>query len=226
MPSFHRESTVDALARALRQSVFDGSLAPGTYLREVQVATSYGVAVHTVRSAIQLLVTEGVLRHTPHRGTHVPELDSDDVVDIFRLRAALESEAVRLILAAGTPPAAASAATARLEALPSDATWDLVVDGDLAFHRGVIADAGSPRLARAYSGAQSEIQLCMAQLRPTYERPAEEAAEHRELLDALLLGDPTAADQAFRKHWDEAMSSLLHLLATAPCGPRAATVSG
>jgi DNA-binding GntR family transcriptional regulator len=72
MPTLSPVSTVDALADALRHQVLDGSLAPGTYLREVQVATSYGVARHTVRAAMQMLVLEGVLRHTPNRGVHVP----------------------------------------------------------------------------------------------------------------------------------------------------------
>lgn len=214
MPTLSPVSTVDALADALRHQVLDGSLAPGTYLREVQVATSYGVARHTVRAAMQMLVLEGVLRHTPNRGVHVPELDADDVVDVFRLRAALESEAIRLIITAASTPAAASDATKRLEELPDDATWDLVVDADLAFHRGVIMDAGSQRLVRAYAGAQSEIQLCMVQLRPNYELPSEVAAEHRELLDTLLARDLAVADRAFRKHWDDATENLLRTLAT------------
>lgn len=213
MPTLSPVSTVDALADALRHQVLDGSLAPGTYLREVQVATSYGVARHTVRAAMQMLVLEGVLRHTPNRGVHVPELDSDDVVDVFRLRAALESEAIRLIITAASTPAAAIDATRRLETLPDDAGWDLVVEADLAFHRGIIMDAGSQRLVRAYAGAQSEIQLCMVQLRPNYERPSEVAAEHRELLDTVIAGDLDAADRAFRKHWDDATENLLRTLA-------------
>jgi DNA-binding GntR family transcriptional regulator len=214
MESFQRLSTVDALAQALRQSVFDGSLAPGTYLREVQLAASYGVAVHTVRASLQVLVLEGVLRHTPHRGTHVPELTADDVVGIFRLRAALESEAIRLIITGARPPTATSDAMARFDLLPDDATWDVVVEADLAFHRGVMTDAGCERLSRAYAGAQSEIQLCMAQLRPTYERPSQEAAEHRELLETLLARDLAAADRAFRTHWDDATENLLPTLPT------------
>jgi DNA-binding GntR family transcriptional regulator len=164
-----------------------------------------------------MLVLEGVLRHAPNRGVHVPELDSDVVVDIFRLRAALESEAVRLVITSASTPAAASDAVEELESLAEDATWDLVVDADLAFHRGVIMDAGSPRLSRAYAGSQSEIQLCMVHLRPNYERPSQVAAEHRELLDTLVARDLAVADRAFRKHWDDASENLLRTLArTAP----------
>jgi DNA-binding GntR family transcriptional regulator len=213
MPSLKPVSTVDALTQALRHRILDGTLAPGTYLREVQLASEYDVARHTVRAAMQALALEGVLRHTPNRGVHVPELGSDDVIDVFRLRAAIESEAVRLVITGGAPPAAAAEATELLEELPEDATWDRVVEADLAFHNGVITDAGSSRLARVFAGAQAEIELCMVQLRPNYDRPAQVAAEHRELLETIERGDLAAADQAFRKHWDDAVDNLLSSLA-------------
>lgn len=213
--NFHRESTVDSLAHALRQSVYDGTLAPGEHLREVQIAKSYSVAVHTVRAAVQKLAREGVLRHSPHRGSYVLKLDREDVIDIFRLRAALEIEAVRLLITSGSAMTATRAAGASFDSLPDDASWERVVEADLAFHRGIIADTGSPRLARAYSAAQSEIQLCLAQLRPTFEHPSQESAEHHVLLDALVSGDVAAAEHAFRQHWHDSMESLLRILEAA-----------
>ena len=56
------------------------------------------------------------------------------------------------------------------------------------FHRAIIDATGSERISRAYAGVQSEILLCMAQLRPHYDRPAEVAAEHRELLFGIVYG--------------------------------------
>ena len=52
----------------------------------------------------------------------------------------------------------------------------------------------------------------MAQLRPHYDRPADVAAEHRELLDALRGGDPDEVDQLFRRHLDEATQNLTNAL--------------
>ena len=218
LPSLVRVSTVDAVASELGKRVLDGSLPPGTFIREVQVAEQYGVARHTVRAATQMLVSEGLLRRAPNRGVHVPVLNSEDVVDIFRLRGALESEAVRLLVGTGSPPVGAVAASQALDALPSDATWADVVEADLAFHRGIIEGVGSPRLVRAYATAQAEIKLCMVQLRPHYERPEEVAAEHRGLLVALRSGDSAVAGRAFRRHWEEASSALQNSLTTTPSG--------
>jgi DNA-binding GntR family transcriptional regulator len=205
-------STVDAVAAALRIRVLDGALPPGTFIRESQVAAEYGVARHTVRAATQQLTSEGLLRRAPNRGVHVPELDADDVVDVFRLRAALESEAVRLLVTDGTTPTEAVAASVWLDSLAPDATWAEVVEADLAFHHGIIAGTASPRLARAYATAQAEIKLCMVQLRPHYQEPAEVAAEHRELLVALRSTELDVADVAFRRHWQDASDNLLRTL--------------
>ena len=49
----------------------------------------------------------------------------------------------------------------------------------MRFHRAIIDAAGTERMTRAYASVQSEILLCMVQLRPHYDRPAEVAAEHR-----------------------------------------------
>ena len=70
----------------------------------------------------------------------------------------------------------------------------------MRFHRAIIDAAASPRLSRAYGQVQAEIQLCMVQLRPHYERPSQVADEHTALLAAIVDADPQRADQLFREH--------------------------
>ena len=82
----------------------------------------------------------------------------------------------------------------------------------MSFHRAVIDAAASERINRAYAGVQSEILLCMAQLRPHYDRPAEVAAEHRELLEAIEAGDLKVTEDLFRKHLGDATENLTNAL--------------
>jgi DNA-binding GntR family transcriptional regulator len=143
---------------------------------------------------------------------HLAVLDAEDIDDIFRLRSALELEAVRLVIEEQTPVPAAEAAVAELNGLGDDASWREVVRADMAFHRAIIEGAGSDRLARAYAGVQSEISMCMAQLRPHYDRPAEVALEHRELLEPIVAGDAKQAETRFRIHLEEATENLTKAL--------------
>ncbi len=205
-------SVVDAAADALRQMVLDGTLEPGTRLRETDFSKRLGIARHTFRAATQILINEGLLRRSPNRGVQLTILDGEDIVDIFRLREALEIEAIRLVVIGEKPIPAAARAVERFNALGDDASWRTVVDLDMDFHRAVIDAADSERINRAYAGVQSEILLCMAQLRPHYDRPAEVAAEHRELLEALEAGDLNITEELFRKHLGDATENLTNAL--------------
>jgi DNA-binding GntR family transcriptional regulator len=201
-------STVEAAANALRELILDGQLEPGARLRETEFAERLGIARHSFRAATQILVSEGLLHREPNRGVQVPVFAPDDLIDVFRLRTALEVEAVRLVVASGEVPTAAEAAVRELSALPDDAPWRAVVEPDMSFHRAIIDGAGSDRLARAYGTVQSEVLLCLVWLRPHYERPAQVAAEHEELIAALRDGDADRAELLFRAHLKEAAENL------------------
>jgi DNA-binding GntR family transcriptional regulator len=205
-------STVEAAADALRQLILDGGLEPGARLRETDFSERLGVARHTFRAATQILIGEGLLRRLPNRGVQLAVLNADDIIDIFKLRAALELEAVRLVSIHDRPLDAAARAVEELNSLGPDASWRSVVDPDMAFHRAIIDAAGSPRLSQAYTSVQSEILLCLAQLRPHYEDPSEVAAEHRELLEPLLKHDLTLAEERLRVHLNEAAANLTEAL--------------
>jgi DNA-binding GntR family transcriptional regulator len=205
-------STVQAAADALRQMILDGKLEPGAHLRETEYSKRLGVARHTFRAATQLLIGEGLVHRLPNRGVQLAVLDAADIVDIFKLREALEVEAVRLVILDERPLDAAARAVDVLNGLADDAGWRAVVDADMDFHRGIIDAAASERLSRAYTTLQSEIQLCMAQLRPHYDHPSEVAAEHRELLEPLLNHKVEVAEQLFRAHLGEAADNLTRAL--------------
>lgn len=201
-------STVQAAANALREQILDGHIEPGARLRETEFAERLGIARHSFRAATQILIAEGLLLREPNRGVHVPVLEPDDLIDVFRLRTALEVEAVRLVIATGEIPAEAEESVRELSGVGDDAPWRSVVEPDMRFHRALIDAAGSPRLVRAYSSVQSEILLCLVQLRPYYHRPAEVAAEHEELIAAIRAGDAERTEQLFRTHLADAADNL------------------
>lgn len=201
-------STVEAAANAIRELILDGRLEPGARLRETEFAERLGIARHSFRAATQILIAEGVLHREPNRGVQVPVYAPADLIDVFRLRTALEVEAVRLVVASGTVPEAAELAVRELSALADDAPWRAVVEPDMRFHRAMIDACGSERLARSYSSVQSEVLMCLVWLRPHYDRPSQVAAEHEELIGAIRSGDADRAEALFRAHLTEAAENL------------------
>ena len=208
-PTLRRVSTIDALAEALRHEVLSGAIAPGSQLREVELATTYRVGRYSLRAALQRLAHEGVVRHEPNRGVFVPELSSEDVVDLFLLRTALETEAVRLLVERGADVDAAATALAEMEALKGDERWDHVTEIDLRFHRSLIDALGSARMSRAFGAMQAELRLLLAQLQPQYDRPDKVGEEHRLVFDAIAGGDPASAERSMRAHLEQGVEDLL-----------------
>ena len=143
-------SMTDALVASLRERILDGQFAPEAALGEIELATAYGVARPTVRSAIQQLVHEGLLRRERSRSAHVPRLTQADVRDLFLVRTPLELAVVETLVARGVHPDGAEHATRRMQALAAGASWSELVDTDLAFHRSLVEATESPRLERLH----------------------------------------------------------------------------
>lgn len=220
-PPSSGRSAVDEAVATLRSRVLDGVLGPGARIVEEQAAAELGVSRHTLRAAMRQLVSDGLLRHEPHRGVHVPILTAEDITDVFRIRALLEHEAMRDVASRAYCPPDAVAALAALESLSDDAGWHEVVEYDRAFHRALIDAAGSVRISRTYAATEAEIVFCLVQLRPHYDRPVEVAREHRELLEPVAAGDVRKAQRLLDVHLRDAERNLLGSLP----GVRAGSVS-
>ncbi|GLY36901.1 GntR family transcriptional regulator [Amycolatopsis sp. NBRC 101858] len=202
-------NTRDALVAEVRRQILSGVLSPGTPLTEQGLATTFGVARPTVRSALQELVARHLVERSDGRSLRVAVLTSADVRDLFTVRLPLELTAVRLL--AGRSLDGAWTALSALEALPPGAGWSDRVEAHTAFHLALVDAAGSVRLSRIYPPLQEEMQLCLARLRGSYPDPAELAAEHRRLLEAIASGNRASAEAEMRDHLERARSGLLDL---------------
>ncbi|HEY0808332.1 MAG TPA: GntR family transcriptional regulator [Pseudonocardiaceae bacterium] len=192
----------DALVDEVRRRILSGELRPGETLTEAALASAFGVARPTVRSALQILVSRHLVRPSDGRSLVVPVLTEADVRDLYLVRTPLELTAVRMIVHNGL---SVDAAERRLAALPVDAGWADLVEAHTAFHVALVDAVGSARLSRIYLTLQEEMRLCLAQLRSSYPGPHDLAAEHRDLLSAIKSGDVDRACDEMREHLERAV---------------------
>ncbi|HZB05070.1 MAG TPA: GntR family transcriptional regulator [Thermoleophilaceae bacterium] len=200
-------STVDALARSLRERILDGELEPGTPLREEALSGEYDVARHSLRSALRALQGEGIVEIEPNRGARVKSLSPADVRSLSELRIALELEAARMVLArdAVLPPSVHDALDRLVRACRrSRPSWGSVAGLHEELHHAIVAAADSPRLTEAHGRAGAELRLFVLQLPGswTLERIA---ADHEALVSEL---ESTGAE-ALRPHIEESTAALL-----------------
>jgi DNA-binding GntR family transcriptional regulator len=200
-------SLVEALSATLRTRVLDGVIDPGVGLTENEVAAEYDVSRPTAKTAIALLVQEGLLRREPHKSARVPVLSRADVEDLFLVRIPLELGVVGIIAERREVPGGAGRAVSDLAGVDADASESVFVAADLGFHRALVDAVGSPRLTRLYAALSGEIHLSMIQSRHALGRDRI-VAEHRAVLGALTAGDAAQAERLMREHLEGACTAL------------------
>jgi len=183
----------EAIYDELRTLIVDQTYVPGESITESAVALRFGVARPTAKMAIERLVTEGLLRRELHQSARVPQLDANDIVDLFDNRAVVESAAVAALTAVPV-----DAMTAHRALLASDGDF---AQNDIAFHRALVAGQPSPRLARMHALLMGEIELCIGQVQAAHLLTvAEIGVQHQGILDAVTAGDAETASRLTREH--------------------------
>jgi len=205
-----RSTFASIVTERLRAAIVNGSLKAGSQLSEVELADNFGVSRGPVREALQRLIQEGLLLSEPHRGVFVPVLTNDDVLDIYLAREALESAAIRSIVANNTSAAASQALdefVTQMEEAEAAGDWEAVGIFDLEFHVALVEASGSQRLQRMFSTVISETRLCLGVL-TTADARADLVQEHRQICDLMQEGKTEQALAVLGKHFDDAVVTL------------------
>jgi DNA-binding GntR family transcriptional regulator len=191
-------STPESIADALREDLLDGAIGPGARLTEESLAERFGSGRHSVRSALQILVSGGLLEHRRNKGIVVPAVTAERIDAMCAYRRILELGGLRLALERGADLAEVAAAVEHLESLGPDAPWRQVIEAHGAVHREIVAAGANGRLVRAHAACATELSVMLATIRADF-TARRLAVLHRELLDHLVFG----GDEALRALEDD-----------------------
>jgi DNA-binding GntR family transcriptional regulator len=201
--SVERRSTTDQVLLELRTAILAGRIKPREQLPEAALARTFGTGRSAIREALRQLVQEGLVVSELNRGAWVRPLSTEDVIDVYRARAAIEVGAVQAALErdGGYDLTALRAAQERIRAASSGGrtaapSHDLIA-ADLDFHRELVSLAGSPRLSRAHEPLAAESQMLL-NWHPVYP-VSDYVADHQTILD-VLERNPALGGEAVRAH--------------------------
>jgi DNA-binding GntR family transcriptional regulator len=193
-----RASTSVRLAAALRGELLSGVLAPGSPLRDTEIAQRAGVSRGTAREALAELAREGLVVQTLHRGVRVASPSEADVADVYGARRVLEGAGLAALLRSrprGLEPLAAA-----VERMARARTVADGVEADAAFHIALVAATGVERLRESAERALRELRLVLCAADRATANLAAAAVEHRELLRTIAEAPPRAAREALAAH--------------------------
>jgi DNA-binding GntR family transcriptional regulator len=203
----------EQVADTLRQEIFGGTLAPGSFVDEVALCERLEISRTPLREALKVLTAEGLVRHEPRRGCFVNEVTERDLDEIFPVIALLEGRCAH--------EAALRASDADLLALEvlhdklqKAARGKRIVDyydANYAIHEAIITLADNRWLAQVIAGLRKILKLARLQQLRAPGRLEQSLSEHLAVFAALKARDAEGAEAAMRTHLTRQRDALREL---------------
>jgi len=193
----------EAALERLREAIILGELTPGTPLRLEDLARSLGTSISPIREAVRQLEARGLAEHVPHHGAKVVALDIEELRELFSIRLALETIAVRRAaeLFGEEDERAARAHLADLDEARRGDDARTALRAHTAFHFTLYEAARSGWLLRLIRPAWDSCERYRPVLLGAGGSPQDRHAElDRELLEACAVRDPDRAAAALHAH--------------------------
>lgn len=197
----------------MRTLIIEGTLPPGSRLRERELAERFNVSRMPLREALPQLEAEGFVVTSTRRGAIVTQLTLRDVSELFDVRLGVEVAATRLAakrVAAGVSPAPLhNRMTLAVHALAGgDPAAIASANADL--HEAIVELADNSLLTnmmRSVAGRDRWI------FRLTSSRdPAQACSEHQQLCEAIAVGDPDLAGAVAYSHIERGRTPTIRAL--------------
>src|ERR1022692_2237696 len=200
MPQFQRPPTTQQVVLdALRRAIQDGELLPGSTIRPDDIAARFGVSRIPVRESLKILEGQGLVEHSAHAGYVVPMLTAEDAVEIYAIRAMLETDADRAAAAAAFDAASRSLAEGDPNGYSTHSN---------RFHAALFAPCAMPRLMRLIANVWDSTETYRpARILPPRQRDLHH--EHRAILTAFQRGDAAAVVAESDRHREHLLDVVL-----------------
>jgi DNA-binding GntR family transcriptional regulator len=200
----------DMVYAVIRESIVNGVIAPGEWLRQDQLAEQIGVSRIPVRSALIQLETEGLITFHPYRGAIVNRLTVDEMRENYELRTLLESHALRKAIPAMTPERLAPLEQLAAELNQVESGEDFLTLRT-AFYRELYDGARRPQLVRMIEKLRNDAGRYWLQRHIAYvNRPGER--DHMDLLPFVRSGDVEGAVSWLEQHLARVCDRLVSLM--------------
>lgn len=205
-------SRSDLVYRNLLDAIRNGEIRPGERITEEEIAQRLSVSRTPVRAALQSLQARRLIQNAPGRGLMVAELDTQQVQELYSMRAVLEGAAARF-----AAQHASESEIAYLELLvkefgdAGDAP-KLLAKLNVRFHRTIYAASRNRYVQEALNNFEDALSLLQSTTFSMPERHAAACEEHKEIVAAITGHDSERAEAAARHHIGEAQKARLRML--------------
>lgn len=204
---YRRTTQLDFALEALKYAVLNGELNMGDRVNEVAITNQLGISRTTFREALRQMEESGIFVREPFKGTFVRKFTEKEIREINDLQGVLECRAVQLILEKGKN------SPEDLQGLYSIIDEMEQIDPEtqeaernrlhIDFHKCLVKISGHSFLYRVWQDLSMQFQMAMAVSQDIFKKSGETAnfaKAHREIADAVRLGNCEEAEKLIHKH--------------------------
>ncbi len=201
------------VAAQLREQIFAGELAPGSFVDEAALCEHLKISRTPLREALKVLSAEGLVRHEPRRGCFVNHVTEQDLDEIFPVIALLEGrcafEAARH--ASDEDLVTLQTLHDRLARHAKAKRINEYYAANYAIHEAIITLAGNRWLAQVIGDLRKILKLARLQQLHAPGRLEQSLNEHLAVFAALKARDSEGAEAAMRTHLTRQREALREL---------------
>ena len=192
----------DEVAAKLRERIFDGVLAPGSFIDELQLCGEWAISRTPLREALKVLAAEGLVRHEPRRGCFVNQITERDLDEIFPVIALLEGRCAFEAASNATDAdlVALEKLHDRLKRCAKARRINDYYQANFAIHEAIITLADNRWLAQVIGDLRKIVKLARLQQLHAPGRLEQSLSEHMAVFAALKARDAEGAEAAMRTH--------------------------
>jgi len=182
--------------------ILAGRIALGEHIGEQALAEQLGISRIGVREALRQLAHEGLIEIFINRGAYVRRFTPEDLEEIFRLRAALETLAAEQVIAHAGPHDVAGLQAVVDELAALEASGDRLrgSEMDTEFHRRLMGLSRQRRAYAIWQNMSAQITMVVYSVSSNYPSFEGLAARHQRIVDLILAQDGPALTAYLRRH--------------------------
>lgn len=198
-----RTTLVEKVADQIRGAIKSGRLKPGDRLIESEMASEMQISRYPIREAIRYLEKEGLVTNVPYKGAHVTSYAGEDLSEVYTLRVALETLAIRTLIE-NLDKEKIRRLELALRAMKRSAfenDFGAYVDSDLQFHQSICELSGHKRLLDVWRNLEHQMRSFIMFADQPYESeaPMEIYREHSMVFEAIKNRDTDLAVKQMHK---------------------------
>lgn len=222
-----QRTTPGSVAHVLRTAILDGTLAPGSQLREIPLAADLGVSRAPLREALGILADEGLIVKYPYRGAFVAEVSATGMSEIASLRKRLEPYAIELAIPrlTGTSRIKVTRALEDMAIGADNNALTATVDAHMAFHRAFYELSEHKLLLDLWKSWEAQLQMFFSADHQAFADLHDMVADHERLLSIIDRGDIDEITHEIEVHVHSPSPAEVEAEATASADPRSPAAS-